>query len=75
MTERHAQTFANALIGAAALGAAVYVLKTPALRRMAWGLARTAVTAVGPAWLMAEVRRGWAESSAAPPAARDMISG
>jgi hypothetical protein len=40
----------------------VYVLKTPSLRRIAWGLARTAITAVGPAWLMAEARRGWAAS-------------
>jgi apolipoprotein N-acyltransferase len=62
MTERHAETIANVVIGVAALGAAVYVLKTPALRRMVWGLARTAVTAAGPAWLMAEARRGWATS-------------
>ena len=62
MTERQAEKIANLVVGAAAVGAAVYVLKTPALRRLAWGLARTALTAVGPAWLMAEARRGWAAS-------------
>jgi hypothetical protein len=60
MTERQAETIANVVLGVAAVGAAVYVLKTPSLRRIAWGLARTAMTAVGPAWLMAEARRGWA---------------
>jgi hypothetical protein len=62
MTERQAQTVANVVIGVAALAAGVYVMKTPALRRLAWGLTRTAFTAVGPAWLMGEARRGWAES-------------
>ena len=63
MTERHAENVANLLLGAAALGAAVYVLKTPALRRMVWGLARSALTAGGPAWVMAETRRGWADGA------------
>jgi hypothetical protein len=64
MTQRQAEKVANLLIGAAAVGAAFYVLKTPALRRMVWGLARNALTAAGPAWVMAETRRGWAESAA-----------
>ena len=62
MTERQAETVASVVLGVAALGAAVYVLKTPALRRLLWGLTRTAVTATGPAWLMGEARRAWAES-------------
>jgi hypothetical protein len=62
MTERQAENVANAAMGAAALGAVIYVLKTPALRRMLWGLTRTAVTATVPAWLMSETRRGWTES-------------
>jgi hypothetical protein len=62
MTERQAETVANVVIGVAALGIAVYVLKTPSLRRLAWGLTRNALLAAGPAWLMAETRRGWAES-------------
>ena len=63
MTERQAEKVANLLIGAAALGTAVYVLKTPSLRRMLWGLARNALTAAGPAWVMAETRRGWADGA------------
>ena len=63
MTERHAEKVANVLIGAAAVGAAIYVLKTPALRRTLWGFARNALTAAGPAWVMAETRRGWADGA------------
>jgi hypothetical protein len=64
------------VIGVAAIGAAYYILKTPALRRMAWGLARTALAGSGPAWLIAETRRGWdAGAAAAAPAGRDMIGG
>jgi hypothetical protein len=76
MTEPQAERLANVMIGLAAIAAAYYVLKTPSLRRMAWRLARTAVTASGPAWLVAETRRGW-DAGAAPalPARRDMIGG
>ena len=59
MTEPQAERLANILLGIAAAGAAFYILKTPSLRRMAWGLARTAMTSRGPAWLLAETRRGW----------------
>jgi hypothetical protein len=62
MTERQAEKVANVLIGVAALGAAFYVLKTPALRRMVWGLTRNTLTATAPAWLMTETRRAWDES-------------
>ena len=65
MTERQAEKVANVLIGVALAGAAVYVLKTPALRRMAWGLARNALAGGGPAWLLAETRRAWQDSAAA----------
>jgi hypothetical protein len=70
MTQRQAEKIADVLMGVAAVGAAIYVLKTPALRRMLWGVARNALTAAGPAWLMAETRRGWAEGSGG-----DMIGG
>lgn len=75
MTEHQAERIANVVIGVAAIGAAVYILKTPALRRLAWGLARTALTASGPAWLIAETRRGWKEGSAVASTGRDMIGG
>jgi hypothetical protein len=70
MTERHAETIANLIIGAAAIGAAIYVLRTPALRRVLWGAARNTLIAGVPAWLAAETRHGWAEgaNSSRPPA-------
>jgi hypothetical protein len=59
MTEQQAERVANVVIGLAVAGAAYYVLKTPQLRRIAWGLLRTAVAGSGPAWLIAETKRGW----------------
>jgi hypothetical protein len=50
------------LIGAAVVGAAYYVVRTPSLRRLAWRLAVTAATGSLPIWLRQEVQRGWAES-------------
>jgi hypothetical protein len=66
MTERHAEKIANFVIGAAVLGAAVYVLRTPALRRVVWGAARSGLIAGLPSWLMAETRHGWAGTADSP---------
>ena len=63
MREETAQTVANVVIGAAALGAAVVILRVPTLRRLAFGLLRTAIVTGIPAWLTQETRRAWAESS------------
>jgi hypothetical protein len=62
MTPQTSETIANVVLAAAALGAAVLVLRTPALRRLAWGLAVTALTRQLPAWVNQEVRTAWAES-------------
>jgi hypothetical protein len=59
-----ARTLANVMLGAAALGAAVVVLRTPPLRRLALGLARTAVTVTLPVWLLREVTQAWTDSGA-----------
>jgi hypothetical protein len=59
MTEQQAQRTATILIGAAAVGAACFILKTPRLRRMVWHLARTALAPTASAWLITEARRGW----------------
>lgn len=66
MTEQQAERVANVILGLAAAGAAYYILKTPQLRRTAWGLLRKAVAVSGPAWLIAETRRGWAAAAAQP---------
>jgi hypothetical protein len=60
--EDKARTVANIVVGAAALGAAVVILRTPALRRLAFGLARTALTVTIPAWLAKEVQGAWADA-------------
>jgi uncharacterized protein (DUF2236 family) len=62
MNETSAQKLANVLIGAAVVGAAYYVVRTPSLRRLAWRLAVTAATGSLPVWFRQEVQRGWAES-------------
>ncbi len=62
MKEDTARTVANIVIGAAAIGVAVVVLRVPALRRLAFGLAKTAIMTGIPAWIANEVRTSWAES-------------
>jgi hypothetical protein len=62
--EETARTVATVVVGAAALGAAVVILRTPALRRLAFGLARTAIVTGIPAWLTREVTQAWQASDA-----------
>ncbi len=62
MTEESARRVANVILGAAALGAAYVVATNPRLRRLAWRLARTALTATLPAWIGKEVHQAWTES-------------
>ena len=75
MTEQTARTVANVVVGAAALGAVVVIVRTPALRRLAFGLARTALVTGIPAWLTREVRQAWQASDARPAAAEDPPAG
>ena len=56
MTHTSAERIADVLIGAAIVGAAYYVVKTPPLRRMAWRLPVAALTGTIPAWLTQEIR-------------------
>lgn len=62
MNEASAEKVANVVIGAAAVGAVYYVVKTPRLRQLAWRLALTALTVSAPAWFSREIRQGWSES-------------
>jgi len=66
VTEDNARTVANVVLGAAVVGAAVIILRTPALRRLAFGLARTAVTVGIPAWMSREVREAWQAGDSRP---------
>jgi len=65
MTEDQARKTANVILAVAAVGAAVYVLRTPSLRRMAFRFVGAALTGTVPAWLNGEVRRAWSESGRA----------
>jgi hypothetical protein len=62
MTNDRAEQVANVLLIAAAAGVAVYVVRTPPLRRLAWRLAVTALTGTLPAWIGREVEHAWTES-------------
>jgi hypothetical protein len=62
MTEDNARKAANLIIGAAIVGAAWYVLRTPPLRRLAWRLTLAALTGTVPAWFSRELRQAWAET-------------
>jgi hypothetical protein len=42
------------------------VIRTPPLRRLAWGLAATALTTTLPSWVKGEVGQAWAASSRTP---------
>ena len=68
MKEETARTVANVLMATAAIGAAVVVLRTPTLRRLAFGLARTAITTGIPIWLSREIKESWEKSRQAPSA-------
>ena len=59
MKEETATKVANVAIGIAAVGAAYFVVRTPPLRRMALGLAMTALTGALPAWLAREAQHAW----------------
>jgi len=67
MNESSAEKLANVLIAAAVVGAAIYVIRTPSLRRLAWRLAVTAATGALPAWLRQETERAWTESGRRSP--------
>ena len=64
MMEEKARTTANIVMAAVAATAAVYVLRNPRLRRLAWRLARTWVTGPLAVWAATEVRHAWDESAA-----------
>ncbi len=69
MTQSSAEKLANLMIGAAVIGAAAYVLRTPHLRRLAWQLSLVTLTGMVPEWISREIREGWDASGrpSAPP--------
>ena len=63
MTEEQAQTTANVVMAAAALGAAVFVLRSPRLRRLAFQFARQYAGGPLAAWAATSVRDAWDQSA------------
>ena len=65
MTEEQARTTANVVMTAAAVGAAIVVLRSPRLRRLALGLAKASA---GPLAMYAvtSMRDAWDESASLP---------
>jgi hypothetical protein len=73
MTEERARQMANVLMAAAALGAAVLVLRNPKWRRLAFQLARQYASGPLAAWTASTVRDAWDQSArghAGPPQER-----
>ena len=64
MTEKQARTAANVLMAAAGLGVAVFVLRSPKLRRMAWQMARQYARGPLAVWAAGSVRDAWDASAA-----------
>ncbi len=62
MTSAAARRVANAVLASAGVAAAVVVLTTPPLRRLALRAARVWLGVSVPAYLLAETRRAWVES-------------
>ncbi len=57
---------ANVVMAAAALGAAVFVIRSPKLRRLAWQMARQYATGPLAVWTAGTVRDAWDASAPAP---------
>jgi hypothetical protein len=62
MTDATARRVADVVLAAFALGASIYVIRTPSLRRLLLRGAVTALTGAIPVWLGREVQQAWAES-------------
>jgi len=66
MTRADAETTADLILVAVGVAAAVVVITTPPLRRLASRAARLWLGATVPAYLVAETRRAWVESGRQP---------
>jgi hypothetical protein len=62
MTEANARKVANLVVVAAAVGVALAIVRRPPLRRLAIGLAASALTGTIPTWLTRELQTAWTAS-------------
>jgi hypothetical protein len=61
VTEHQARVTANVVMAAAAVAAAVYVLRSPSLRRLVWGLTKASAAPLA-AYAANSVRDAWSAS-------------
>lgn len=66
MNEQQARTTANVVMAVAAVGAAVIVLRSPSLRRLAWQLARQYAGGPLAVFLASTVHDAWEQSGRRP---------
>lgn len=67
MNEQQARTTANVIMAAAAVGAAVVVLRSPSLRQLAWRLAKQYAGGPLAVFLATTVHDAWEQSGQRPP--------
>jgi hypothetical protein len=66
MTEQQARTTANVIMAAAAVGAAVFVVRSPSLRQLAWRLATRYASGPLAVFLATTVHDAWEQSGRRP---------
>ena len=54
---------ADLVVALVAATAAIYIMRTPPLRRLAWRLTKYAVGTILPGYLVHETKRAWAETA------------
>lgn len=63
MTSDRISTVADLAVEAIVVVAAIYVMRTPPLRRLAWHLTKYAIGTILPGYLLYETKRAWAETA------------
>ncbi len=66
MQEDHARALVDLAVVSVGAVAAIWILKTPSLRRAAWRLLTYALFTAAPSYLWRETTRAWAESAHEP---------
>jgi hypothetical protein len=63
MTTDHTRAVADLAVAAIGATAAIYIMRRPQLRRLAWRLTKYAIGTILPGYLIQETKRAWAETS------------
>jgi len=63
MTTDRTSAMADFVVAAIGATVALYIMRTPPLRRLAWRLTKYAVGTMLPGYLVHETKRAWAETA------------